>query len=94
MFWGWSDEGVKDPGLFDYNDGFTPEQAGSPASGSSEYPLKELWGVDNTCRFTYGFEPDGSEPGVCPIPVTPTPSQTPSTTPTPTITPTPTSDLI
>jgi hypothetical protein len=73
MFWGWSDEGVKDPELFDYNDGFTPEDAGSPASGSSEYPLKELWGVDNTCRFTYGFEPDGSEPGVCPIPATPTP---------------------
>jgi hypothetical protein len=73
MFWGWSDEGVKDPELFDYNDGFTPEDAGSPASNSSDYPVKGLWGVDNTCRFTYGFEPDGSEPGVCPVPATPTP---------------------
>jgi hypothetical protein len=85
MFWGWTDEGVRDPELFDYNDGFKPEDAGSPASGSNEYPLKGLWGVDNTCRFTYGFEPDGSEPGVCPIPPTPTPvppTNTPTHTPT------------
>jgi hypothetical protein len=37
--------------------------------------------VDNSCRWGYGFEPDGSEPGTCYIPPTPTPSPTPSPVP-------------
>jgi hypothetical protein len=43
--------------------------------------------MDNTCRWGYGFTPDGTEPGACFIPPTPTPTYTPSATPTPTNTP-------
>jgi hypothetical protein len=74
FMWGaWADEGVKEPGFFDYHDHFTFPEAGSPASNSSEYPLKALALVDNTCRWGYGFQPTGSEPGVCYVPPTPTP---------------------
>lgn len=74
FMWGtWSDEGVKEPGWLDYNDYFSIDQAGSPDSASSRYPIKALSAVDNSCRWGYGFEPTGSEPGVCYIPPTPTP---------------------
>jgi hypothetical protein len=29
--------------------------------------------VDNTCRWSYGFNPVGDEPGICTVPATPTP---------------------
>jgi hypothetical protein len=64
---------VGEPAFFDYNDYFTSAEAGSPVSGSSTYPLKELALVDNTCRWSVGFEPTGNEPGVCFTPPTPTP---------------------
>ncbi|TET38318.1 MAG: hypothetical protein E3J69_01720 [Anaerolineales bacterium] len=74
FMWGaWSDEDLKDPAWFDYNDHFTSIEAGSPASESSQYPLKAMASLDNTCRWAYGFIPTGSEPGVCYIPPTPTP---------------------
>jgi hypothetical protein len=88
--WGaWSDESIKDPAWFDYNDHFTSIEAGSPASESSQYPVKAMASMDNTCRWAYGFVPTGSEPGVCYIPPTPTPLPTP--TPSPTTPPTDTS---
>lgn len=34
LFGGWSDEGVRDAGFFDYNDHFTQAEAGSPLSNS------------------------------------------------------------
>ncbi len=72
--WGvWSDEGVQEPGWFDYNDHFTLAEAGSPASESSHYPLKAMAAMDNTCRWSYGFDLTGTEIGVCPVPATPTP---------------------
>ena len=83
---GWADDGVKDPGKFDYNDVFTLAQAGSPISGQADYPLKELFLVDNTCRLSFGFEPTGNEAGGCVLP-TPTPVP-PTATPVPTPTPT------
>jgi hypothetical protein len=86
LWGGWSDEGVKEPGWFDYNDHFTLEQAGSPLINNDHYPLKELYSLDNTCRWTYGFEPTTSYPGLCPLP-TPTPTYTP--TPRPTLCPPP-----
>ncbi len=74
FMWGaWSDETIKDPTWFDYHDHFTLVEAGSPASESSQYPLKTMASLDNTCRWAYGFTPTGSEPGVCYIPPTPTP---------------------
>ena len=74
FMWGaWSDESIKDPAWFDYHDHFTLIEAGSPASESSQYPVKAMASLDNTCRWGYGFVPTGSEPGVCYIPPTPTP---------------------
>ncbi len=74
FMWGaWSDENIKDPAWFDYHDHFTLIEAGSPASESSQYPVKAMASLDNTCRWGYGFIPTGSEPGVCYIPPTPTP---------------------
>ncbi len=72
--WGaWSDEGVQQPAWLDYNDHFTIAQAGHPSTNSSDYPLKEMASLDNTCRWAFGFKPIKMIPGLCLIPVTPTP---------------------
>lgn len=79
FMWGvWADEGVQEPAFFDYNDHFTAAEAGSPVIESSLYPLKALFAVDNSCRWGFGFEPTGSERGVCYVPPTPTPTFTPA----------------
>jgi hypothetical protein len=63
----WTDYGVLDWSLFDFNDHFTFTQAGYPIKDDMQnYPLKALWGVDNTCRVASGFEPKGTIPGLCP----------------------------
>jgi len=65
--WGaWAQHGGLHPEFFDYNDHFTAFQAGSPLAGDSNYPIKELAEMDNTCRWVIGFIPTGSEPGICP----------------------------
>ncbi len=88
FLWGvWADEGAQQPGWMDYHDHFTLAQAGSPASGSPDYPLKELASIDNSCRWSYNFTPSGNEVGLCYIPPTPTPTSPPPPTPLP---PTPT----
>ena len=63
----WSDVGMLDWSMFEFNDHFTLEQAGSPMKDDTiNYPLKALWGVDNTCRVPSGFStPTGSMPGIC-----------------------------
>ena len=61
----WTDEGLKDPALFDFNDHFTFEEAGSPNKGNYRYPLKAVALVDSTCRSWYGYIPLGTEPGLC-----------------------------
>ena len=43
MWSAWADDGVIDPGKFDYNDQFTLTEAGSPISGAAEYPLKAIF---------------------------------------------------
>ncbi len=87
----WADDGISDPALFDYNDAFTFAQAGSPIGGNDEYPLKEVFLVDNTCRLAFGYEPTGFEVNGCvkptPTPTPPPPTDTPE--PTPTLTPFP-----
>lgn len=69
FLWGvWADAGPQDPGAFDYNDSFTPQQAGSPLLNNPNYPLDQLAAVDNSCRDAFGFETTGREPGLCVIP--------------------------
>jgi hypothetical protein len=58
---GLADLGVRHPAWLDYNDHFTQAEAGSPLPVQTTlYPLKEMWGVDNTCRDAYGFTPTGT----------------------------------
>jgi hypothetical protein len=73
LWGGWTDEGVQNPAWADYHDRFTLAEAGSPASDSSNYPLKAVSKVDSTCRWGAGFTPEADDPGVCPVPPTPTP---------------------
>ena len=74
--WGvWADASLADPALFDYNDHFTYAEEGSPYPVNSNYPIKALFLVDNTCRESYGFTPSGEIPGMCFIP-TPEPTTT------------------
>ncbi len=62
----WSDAGMLDWSLFEFNDHFTFSQAGYPIKEDAQnYPLKALWGVDNTCREPSGFTPTGPLPGLC-----------------------------
>jgi hypothetical protein len=69
FMWGlWADGGPDDVAYFDYNDHFPPDAAGSPLSNSSDYPVKALASVDNTCRDAYGFSTTGNEPGLCVLP--------------------------
>jgi hypothetical protein len=63
---GVADVGVKRPEWYEYNDHFTQAEAGSPLTAqTSLYPLKKLFGLDNTCRDAYGFTPAGTEKGLC-----------------------------
>jgi hypothetical protein len=66
MFGVIADAGLKDITKLDYVDRFAEEKAGSPVRGDENYPLKALFGVDNTCRKIQGFMPTGVEPQSCP----------------------------
>jgi hypothetical protein len=69
----WTDVAMLDWSLFEFNDHFTFEQAGYPLKEDAKnYPIKAVWGVDNTCRVPSNFSPEGYMPGLCPstIPVT------------------------
>jgi hypothetical protein len=84
FMWGaWAmDDSMLHPDWFDTNDHFTLAQAGSPLiEDTTNYPLKALAEVDNTCRWAVGFVPTGNEPGICPVPATPTPKPTATMTP-------------
>jgi hypothetical protein len=83
LWWGWAFADPQ-PAWHDYQDHFTLQQAGSPLTESSQYPIKDLALIDSTCRWGYDFNPVGTEPGVCPVPPTPTPTATKTKTPTPT----------
>ncbi|MBK6646705.1 MAG: hypothetical protein IPG44_13345 [Anaerolineales bacterium] len=65
----WAGEENLDPALFDLSDHFTHEQAGAALIELDIfYPIKEISALDNTCRMAIGFQPTGSEPGLCPLP--------------------------
>jgi hypothetical protein len=58
------------PAIFDINDAYTHEEAGAADAGLEYfYPIKAVAEVDNSCRMAVGFQPNGSEPGICPVPV-------------------------
>jgi len=60
------------PALFDINDHFSHEQAGTALKELENfYPIKEVFELDNACKMAIGFEPTGDEPGLCPITVVP-----------------------
>jgi hypothetical protein len=61
----WAGNYLLSPALFDFNDNFTHEQAGSPIADFYVYPLKSLSEIDNTCRLAINFFPSGAEPGLC-----------------------------
>ena len=66
FLWGaWADNGLKNPGQFDYDDFYTFKQAGSGYAESPYYSLKTVNSNDNTCRQAYGFEPKGKIPNLC-----------------------------
>jgi hypothetical protein len=63
----WTMVGLQDMTKFDFNDHFSKSDAGSPLiSEKTLYPLKGLWGVDNTPRIPSGFVPTGIMPGLVP----------------------------
>lgn len=62
----WAGGDMLDPWLFDLNDHFTHEQAGtSLVELEFFYPIKAIAELDNTCRVAIGFKPAGNEPGLC-----------------------------
>lgn len=70
----WTGNADLDPALFDLNDHFTHEQAGAALMELEFfYPIKQLSELDNTCRMAVGFEPTGTEPGLCALPGAPEP---------------------
>ena len=77
-----SDAGLKDVTKFDYNDHFNLAEAGSPEVGNSNYPLKALYAVDNTCWEAYGLSTTGYEPKLCPLILQPTPTSEAACQPT------------
>jgi hypothetical protein len=62
----WTDSGMLDWSLFEHNDHIAFTAAGYPLKDDPQnYPLKKLWGIDNTCREPSGFTPNGTMPGLC-----------------------------
>jgi hypothetical protein len=64
----WAGNTLLDPALFDINDRFTHEQAGSSlVEFEVYYPIKAVAEIDNVCRVAIGFQAKGGEPGLCPL---------------------------
>jgi len=62
----WAGSESLNPALFDFNDHMTHEQAGAAMRGFEiYYPIKALSELDASCRVAVGFQPNGSEPGLC-----------------------------
>jgi hypothetical protein len=71
----WAGADDFNPALFDLNDHFTHEQAGTSLPELEYYyPIKELSELDNACRMAIGFQPRGDEPGLCEQPSSPGPT--------------------
>jgi len=61
----WADAGIADASIFDYNDQYTEEQAGSPNKNGGFYPVGALNLMDSTCWIAYNLTPTGTEVGGC-----------------------------
>jgi len=75
-----ADGGLQDPSRMDYNDQFTPEEAGSPVITDKLYPLGVFDLFDNSCRSLIGSPPRSGVPGLCPL-VRPTSTEEPTEIP-------------
>lgn len=65
MWFPWAMVGMQDPTKMEFNDHFSRDEAGSPIKTEGKYyPVKAVWGVDNTGRVPSGFEPTGLMPGL------------------------------
>ena len=51
-----ADAGLRDVTKYDYNEHISLEAAGSPVRTSTNYPLKLLYAMDNTCWQAYGMQ--------------------------------------
>ena len=79
FLWGaWAHDTMPDPALYDLHDKYPLAEAGSPLKPNSDYPLKKVAAVDNTCRWSFGFTPVDNIPGLCYLPPTPTPTPQPA----------------
>ncbi|GJQ34808.1 MAG: hypothetical protein JETCAE01_08180 [Anaerolineaceae bacterium] len=66
----WAGHSLLDPALFDLNDAFSHEQAGAANPGYElYYPIKSVFELDSSCRMAVGFQPAGTEPGLCNAPI-------------------------
>lgn len=54
-WWVWSDAGVQNPGLFDYQDAFSNEMAGDVYQNAPFFPANQLFALDNTCAAVWGM---------------------------------------
>jgi len=66
-----ADAGLRDVSHLDYVDYIPEKEAGSSVRRSPNYPLKQLFAVDNTCYQAFGFVASGIEPKICPVIVQP-----------------------
>ncbi len=77
----WADGGLQQPGAMAYHDQYTRSQAGVPYPKQTDFPIKDLARMDNTCRTAFGFELTGMEPCLCQnnatVPVCPQPEAPP-----------------
>lgn len=70
----WAGGAILDPSMFDINDHVSHEKAGEAMPDLEYYyPIKDVSQLDNACRVAIGFQPTGSEPGLCPVPKDKTP---------------------
>jgi hypothetical protein len=66
LYGAWAKKGHIEVSQFDFNDTMGPTEAGSPIKTDTDYPVKALNNLDNTCRLPYGFEQMGSSyTGMC-----------------------------
>lgn len=72
FLWRATTDGAPFPSMsYDLNVSFTLQQAGSPLKDNVNYPLKDVYAVDNTCRVASGYDATGNESGLCPLPPPP-----------------------